>query len=110
MSGGEGFALGFVVATIVWFVELRRQDARINRDIEARLLALDKELVRRIFDARKVKDYGDVDRAARAPEWTAGTAPALDAACPAQPVQIPPAPAQAGAASAPDTQGVREAP
>ncbi len=61
---GEGFLLGFAAASVVWFFALRRQDARIDREIVARREALDGERVRLIF-----AKYKDERVRLIAPEW-----------------------------------------
>lgn len=79
-EGDTMFVLGFSAATILWFFVRRWEDARIDRDIEARLLLLDRERGKRIFDrhqracpcGRRIAHTIDEDRAVRDPEWTDG--------------------------------------
>ncbi len=77
MNAEAAFYLGVIAASVVWFVLLRRQDRRIDRDIEARLMALDRERIWRIFGrhtqrcacGRSIMVSLDEDAAVRDAEW-----------------------------------------
>jgi hypothetical protein len=69
-----GSLFGFVLA----FVAIRFNDRRVDRDIEARLMALDRERIRRIFRRHVTPchrcsgrgfDAFNEEAAVRDPEW-----------------------------------------
>lgn len=77
MSAGEGFFIGVAISSALWVLFVRRWDASVDRDIEARRMALSRERTRRIFDRHAKTNVGDArvvglrDEAAavRDPEW-----------------------------------------